>query len=58
MATTVKQDREFSESLFDGSKLQEAIDWIQDHLEPEEVFTDSQLEAWAERAGFEKGQES
>ena len=48
MATTQKQDRDFALALFD-SKLEEAIDWIRDNLDPSDVFSDKVLEEWAEK---------
>jgi hypothetical protein len=34
--------------------LDSAVTWIQDNLEPEEVFTQKQLEDWAYDAGFKR----
>lgn len=34
--------------------LDEAVQWIQDNLEPEQVFTGDQLGMWAEVNGFER----
>ena len=36
----------------DASFLSEALDWIRDNLPPEEVFTESQLQAWAVENGY------
>ena len=32
--------------------LDEAVTWIQDHLEPWQVFTHDQLSEWAKNNGF------
>lgn len=34
-----------------GSPLTDTIDWIQKKLKPEDVFTQKQLEEWAEENG-------
>jgi len=52
------QERNFSELMKDGfemsySVLDQAIEWIRDNLNPEDVFEDSQLQAWAEK-NFDK----
>jgi len=46
-------DREaFLRDAFGLSAVDCAIDWIRDNLEPEDVFTASMLETWAERNGW------
>lgn len=52
MATTAAQDREFVETLISSSLLEEAILWIGDNMEPTDVFSDKQLAAWADDAGY------
>ena len=43
MSTTVKQDADF------GNKyLEDICGWIGDHLNPEDVFSEKDLIAWAE----------
>ncbi len=42
---------DFTTSVF-GDILGDVIDWITDNLCPEEVFSESQLEEWAEHTGF------
>jgi hypothetical protein len=37
--------------------LDDAIDWISKKLEPEDVFSIGDLEAWAETNGYEKKEE-
>jgi len=43
---TSKQYDNFTSSVT-GDLLDDCIAWITDNLDPEEVFNDSQLEAWA-----------
>ena len=49
--TTSTQDRDFACATVN---LEQAIDWIQNNLEPDAVFTEEQLESWAESKGYEK----
>jgi len=46
--------REFKEAILDDGVLQEAINWIQANLSPEDVFSDNALEDWAEENGWVK----
>lgn len=46
MATTSKQDDDFLAAVVSGSLLEDAIDWIQTNLSPEDVFTVDELERW------------
>ena len=50
--TTSNQDKQFIKDVIPGALLEECIIWIRDNLEPDEVFTDDQLEEWAEDNGF------
>lgn len=49
--TTYNQEREFkSKVVMDNvldSILQDAIDWIQKNMNPDDVFTDDDLTSWA-----------
>ena len=66
MSTTMKQDTDFldevgvksavEDTLDDALNglLEKSIDWIQNNLEPLDVFSQSQLEDWATSIGFEK----
>ena len=47
MATSSMQDREFIASVISSALLEDAIDWIRENLEPEDVFGDKTLEDWA-----------
>ena len=57
MATTTEQDKDFISELISSTLLEEAISWIQDNMSPEEVFKESQLKDWADRAGMVDGGE-
>ena len=57
MSTTSSQDRSFIQSTIETTLLQNAIDWIQTNLEPDAVFTEAQLEQWAENNDFVKRNE-
>lgn len=60
--TTGSQDRNFAEMMqgeveevkVSGSALDSAIDWIKSNLNPDDVFDESDLEAWAEANGYVK----
>lgn len=59
MSTTTKQDKDFASELagevrLEPSALQTAIDWIKDNLKPDDVFSDKDLETWAENNGYTK----
>lgn len=42
---------DFTTSVF-GDILGEVVDWIVDNLLPEDIFSEKQLEEWAEANGF------
>lgn len=54
------QDKSFGEEMaasldelkMSSSTLDNAISWMQSNLEPDDVFTEKQLAAWAERNGY------
>jgi len=62
--TTTSKDRAFLDELDLSSKindavsdsttglLETAIDWIKNNLEPIDVFSERDLETWAENNGF------
>ena len=50
--TTRTQDVGFIDYMITSSFLENAISWIADNMEPENVFSDTQLAAWAEANGF------
>lgn len=49
-----RKEKDFIESVVCSSLLEEAVEWIQYYLSPEEVFDKSDLEEWAENNGFVK----
>lgn len=57
MATTVRQDSEFVSAVISSSLLEDAIDWIQNNLNPEDVFDEKTLDTWADENGYERADE-
>ena len=59
---TGTQDKSFAELMKDSidevkmstSSLDNAIEWIGENLQPEDVFSEKELERWAESNGFVK----
>jgi hypothetical protein len=52
MATTVKQDKDFTDRVIPGSLLEDAIDWIGANMNPDDVFDQKSLDAWALANGY------
>ena len=52
---TYKQNIEAMAAVLPQCLLDEFIDWIQSSLDPEDVFSETALQCWAERNGYEKG---
>ena len=59
--TTVKEDSYFAsemqsyiETTASNGALENAIDWIAKNLNPDDVFSDDQLDSWAKNKGYEK----
>ena len=52
MRTTVKEDREFLESVISTSLLEDAIDFIKDKYPADEVYGRDVIEDWALDNGF------
>lgn len=50
MATSTAQDEAFLKAVVPKALLEEAVSWIQDNLEPYEVFTEARLTEWASGA--------
>jgi hypothetical protein len=46
-----KVEDDFTTSVF-GNILGDVTEWVADNLDPEDVFTEKQLEEWAEDNGF------
>ena len=57
MATTWKQGRDFWNALQEEGLLAKAIEWIRGNLEPEDVFEERELVAWAEANGYVKAED-
>ena len=57
MATTVTQDRAFISEVISSSLLEEAIEWIANNLEPEDVYGNDRMKSWAEYAGYVESEE-
>ena len=51
MASASENDS-FIQALLPRWLLDEAISWIQDNLNPDDVFSDDDLEGWATDNGF------
>lgn len=49
MSATRKQVSDFGDYFLDT-----IVDWISDHLYPEDVFREKELAAWAEAHGYRK----
>jgi hypothetical protein len=52
MGTSSRQDSDFINAVVSETLLEEAIDWIQSHMSPEDVFSDTDLDDWAIGAGY------
>lgn len=48
MATN-KQNEQFKSHVFDQNLLDSSLEWIEDNLNPEDVFSDEQLINWAQQ---------
>ena len=55
--TTVKQDSDFISQMIPGDLLEKAVQWVQDNLEIEEVFTWAQIENWMSHNGYRQVEE-
>ena len=58
MPTTVMQDKNFAYEMFGTEKLEQAIEWIQKNLSPEDVFNQEQLDNWAQGNNYTGPEES
>ena len=61
MATSAKQDREFSDMAFEFLRndglLEVAIAWIAGNMNPENVFPERDLATWADENGYVKSED-
>lgn len=51
--TSRRQDELFISELIPDNLLELAMEWLQNNMEPQDVFTTTQLETWARANGFE-----
>jgi hypothetical protein len=50
---SITENKTFTDAMIDRDNLlDKAIEWIRSNLEPEDVFDDPTLEAWARDRGF------
>lgn len=57
MTYTTSLNRDFSQSVMNADHLlNDTVDWIRDHLTPEDVYDQSVLEEWALNNGFIVGE--
>lgn len=60
--STSKQERQFKDYVVENiissnlpsSTLDDILYWVRDNVEPDQVFSEKQLEAWAEANGYIK----
>lgn len=53
--STSRQDGAFLKSVISPTLLEESIDWISSNMDPEDVFSDSDLRDWANRNNLTEG---
>ncbi len=51
--TYAAQDKQFVAAVISDCLLEEAIDWIQTNMNPEDVFSEDDLSTWADNNGRE-----
>jgi len=54
MRISAKQNKDFTDAIMPTWPLDTAVEWINSNMEPDEVFTEDKLEAWALNNGFQK----
>jgi hypothetical protein len=52
---TIKESRDFLSDVFGDVLLAEVLQWVANHLDPSDVFSNEQLEAWADHF-YNRGQ--
>jgi len=55
--TTARQDQDFVGQLIPSDLLEQSIQWIQDNMEIEDVFTWKQIEYWLSQNGYHQHEE-
>ena len=48
------QDKAFRDTLIADDLLDTSIEWIQNNLDPDDVFNEAQLQDWALSNGYKK----
>lgn len=56
--TTRREKSDFKDEVILDSMLDDAVAWIGRNLSPEQVFSESDLEAWAKENGWMKESEA
>ena len=56
--TTSKQDEQFIAAVINDRLLEAAIEWIAEEFDPEDVFSELELQEWAENFGYTLGERS
>lgn len=54
MTTVGQEEREFIRVVIPSDLLASALEWIKGHLNPEDVFDQCALDAWAVENGYVK----
>ena len=52
MSTNYTQDADFIKHVISNSLLEDAISWIAKNMNPADVFSQKQLDEWAEDEGY------
>lgn len=51
---STRDGKDFISGVIGDNLLDDAIDWISSHLEPDDIFDEYSLGEWAERNGYVK----
>jgi len=49
-----RDNKNFVNSVLGSNVLEDAVEWIKNNLQPDEVFTEDELGTWAYENGFLK----
>jgi hypothetical protein len=47
-------NNEFTKELISSTPLDTAVEWIRDHMHPEDIFDEDELADWAKENGYVK----
>ena len=53
-ALSESQNKDFSKFMIGEKPLDSVVNWIKDNLDPEDIFSTTQLDKWAESEGYIK----